>query len=176
MGAAGKLNCLDAATGQLIWTRDVLADSGAKNQMWGLAASPFVHQGIVTVYAPCPRKDASGVEDNPNEKAVLGYRESTGELAWSSGKGAHCYSSTQLAKLNGVEQLLFLSDVGLYSLESASGKVLWHYDWPTSSEQVARIVQPAVLSESDVLVGTPFELGTRRVHVEYNGDKWATKD
>jgi outer membrane protein assembly factor BamB len=176
MGAAGNLNCLDAATGKVIWVRDVLKDAGATNQMWGLAASPLVHQGIVTVYAPCPRKDTSGVEDNPEEKAVLGYRESTGELAWSAAKGAHCYTSAQLNKLNGVEQVLFLSDAGLYSLEPASGKVLWHYDWPTTTDQAARIVQPAVVGESDVLVGTPFEKGTRRVHVDYDGDKWSTKD
>jgi outer membrane protein assembly factor BamB len=107
---------------------------------------------------------------------VLGYREANGELAWSAAKGAHCYSSTQLNKLNGVEQVLFLSDTGLYSLEPASGKRLWSYDWPTSTDQAARIVQPAVVGESDVLVGTPFEKGTRRVHVEYDGDKWSTKD
>lgn len=173
MGGAGRLNCLDAATGKLVWSRDVLKDAGAENQPWGLAASPLVHQGIVTVYAPCPRKDKSGVEDNPNEKAVLGYREGSGDLAWTAGKGAHCYSSTQLSNLNGVEQLLFLSDAGLYSFDS-NGKVLWHYDWPTSDAQVARIVQPAVVGNSDVVVGTPFEKGTRRIHVNYDGDKWST--
>ena len=50
-GAAGKLNCLDAATGRVIWSRDIREDSGAKLPMWGFSASPLVVQGIVTVFA-----------------------------------------------------------------------------------------------------------------------------
>lgn len=175
MGAAGNLNCLDAATGKLVWTRDVLKDAGAENQPWGLAASPSVHQGVVTVYAPCPRTNKAGDADNPEEKAIMAYRESTGEPAWTAAKGAHCYASTQLAKLNGVEQLLFLSDAGLFAMEPGTGKTLWHYDWATSRPDVSRIVQPAVVGESDVIVGTPFEKGTRQVHVEYDGSHWSTK-
>lgn len=162
MGGSGRLNCLDAATGKLVWTRDVLKDSGAKLQQWGYASSPLVHQGIVSVYG-------GGTDD----KAVLGYKADSGEIAWTGGKGKHSYCSLQLSRLNGVDQLLIATDAGLTSFEPASGRVLWHDDWDTGG-QIARIVQPAVIGESDVLLGTAFEKGTRRVHITYDGSNWIT--
>src|SRR5207253_2767439 len=68
LGAKGWLNCLDAATGKLFWTRDIVKDSEVKVPDWGFASSPLVVQGIVTVYA--------GNKDNG--KGVLGYKADTG--------------------------------------------------------------------------------------------------
>src|SRR5207253_5694357 len=52
---------------------------------------------------------------------------------------------------------------------------LWHEDWETSNDgQIARIVQPAVISDTDVLLATPFEKGTRRVRVTYDGSQMKT--
>jgi outer membrane protein assembly factor BamB len=167
LGAAGQLNCLDAVTGKPLWTRDVLKDADAKNQQWGLAASPLVYQGIVSVYA-----------GGPDGKAVIGYNASTGEKAWTSGNGKFGYCSTQLAKLNGKEQLLIVTDAGLFGMDPASGAVLWTDEWNTSGNdenKVARILQPAVIGDSDVLISTAFEKGTRRVHIKYDGDKWSTE-
>ena len=138
-----------------------------KNQQWGLAASPLVHQGIVSVYA-----------GGPNGNAVIGYNASTGEKAWTGGEGKFGYCSTQLAKLDGQEQLLIVTDAGLISLEPATGKVLWFDKWDTSGNddnKVARILQPAVVGENDVIFSTAFEKGTRRVHVKKDGDKWSTE-
>src|SRR5262249_19075967 len=84
-GAAGRLKCLDAATGRVLWSRAVIADSGAKLPQWGFAASPLVVRGVVTVFAGAP-----------GGKSVLGYNAASGELAWSAGEGQFSYCSTQL--------------------------------------------------------------------------------
>jgi outer membrane protein assembly factor BamB len=160
-GAAGRLNCLDAATGQVIWSRDIVADSGAKVPTWGYAASPLVAEGIVTVFAGAP-----------DGKSVLGYHAASGELAWSAGEGQYSYCSTQRARLGGVEQLLFASDTGVTAFHPTDGKVLWKYDWPLE-DTMARIVQPALLSETDLLIGSPFGKGTRRVRVKREADRWS---
>src|SRR5262249_15031365 len=162
-GAAGRLNCLDAATGRVLWSRDVIADSGAKLPQWGFAASPPVVLGVVTGFAGAP-----------GGKSVLGYNAASGELAWSAGEGQFSYCSTQLARLGGVEQLLLTTETGLTAFDPAGGKVLWTHDWPL--EGMARIVQPAVLGDSDVLIGTGMGVGTRRVSVGREGDGWATRE
>jgi outer membrane protein assembly factor BamB len=43
-GAAGRLNCLDAVTGQPVWSRDIVADASARVPTWGFSGSPL---GIV---------------------------------------------------------------------------------------------------------------------------------
>ena len=164
LGATGRLNCLDAATGEEKWSRDIVADSGAKTPDWGFSSSPFVDQGIVTVFA-----------GGPQDKCVLGYNAASGELAWTAGGGQNSYCSLQPARVDKVEQLLIATDEGLTAFQPADGKVLWRYSWPLEGG-MSRIVQPAVLGDSSVLIGTGFGYGTRRLRVEHQGDEWRTKD
>jgi outer membrane protein assembly factor BamB len=166
LGAAGRLNCLDAATGRPLWSRDIVEDSGAKVPQWGFSSSPLVAAGVVTVFA-----------GGPDGKAVLGYQAGTGKPAWSAGEGLLSYCSPHLARLRGAEQVLIATEVGLTSFAPASGKVLWQHEW--RMPEGARVVQPAVVGESDVLLGTPGEQGgTRRLRLEGGGEAaeaWTTR-
>jgi outer membrane protein assembly factor BamB len=162
-GAAGLLNCLDAATGRLVWSRDLLQESEAKLPMWGFSASPLVAGGIVSVFA-----------GGPQGKSVLGFDANSGEPAWSAGMGEFSYCSTQLSRLAGVDQLLISTEKGVTSFDPEHGTVLWQHDWPL--EGMARVVQPAVVGSSDVLIGTGFGNGTRRVRVSREADAWTTKE
>jgi outer membrane protein assembly factor BamB len=162
VGGKGKLNCLDAATGKLHWERDIAADTGAKVPEWGFASSPLVLSGLVSVFA-----------GGPDGKSVQAYQLDTGAPAWVGGQGTHAYTSPHRAVIGGVEQLLVLSDHGLTSFEPASGKVLWASDWP---EKIQRVVQPALLGGDDVLLGTPFGFGSKRIHVDKTDAGWTTKE
>jgi outer membrane protein assembly factor BamB len=170
LGAKGLLNCLDAATGRLEWSRDIMKESDAKLQPWGFASSPLVSHGIVTVFV-----------GDPAGKVVLAFDAKTGKPAWQAGKGDkdhkdfHSYCSIQPAHLDGVDQLVISTAVGLMAFHPTRGDVLWQYDWPLGKNG-SRIVQPAIVGESDVLIGTGFGVGTRRVHVKHDGDKWKTED
>ena len=162
-GANGTVNCLDAATGKSIWSHDVVKDAGATVPMWGYASSPLVLRGVVTVFA-------GGEPD----KAVIGYNAGTGEPVWSGGKGKLSYASTQAATVAGVEQILFATEEGMTAFEPEKGTILWSHDWPSAG--VVRIVQPAVLGDSDVVIGTGMGVGTRRIHVSRDGSNLSTKE
>jgi outer membrane protein assembly factor BamB len=161
LGAAGNLNCLDPVTGKLKWARNIVADSGAAIPMWGFSSSPLVAQDVVTVFA-----------GGPDGKSVLGYHASSGEPAWSAGEGNKSYSSPQLANLYGVDQVVIATNKGLTGFEPADGKILWQHDW--FLEQAARVAQPTLIGDSDLLVGTAM-VGARRVHVDHDGDSWTEK-
>jgi outer membrane protein assembly factor BamB len=162
LGAAGRLNCLEAATGKVVWSRDIAADSKVKVPQWGFSSSPLVAQGIVTVFA--------GAEN----KSVLGYNAVSGEPVWSAGEGKLSYCSPHLARLGGIEQVLITTDQGLTAFDPPTGKVLWRHDWPV--DQMARIVQPTLISDTDVLIGTGMGKGTQRVHVKHEGASWTDKE
>jgi outer membrane protein assembly factor BamB len=158
LGARGVLNCLDPVTGKVRWSRDIAADSGAKLPQWGFSASPLVAHGLVTVFA-----------GGPKGKGVMAYHASSGEIAWSGGDGTDGYCSTQLTNVGGTEQLLVAANNGLTALDPTGGKVLWSYKWDIS--RPPRVAQPALVGDSDVLLGTPFQ-GLRRLHVTHAGDSW----
>jgi outer membrane protein assembly factor BamB len=162
LGAKGKLNCLDAATGQVHWYREVTADTGAAVPQWAFASSPLVLDGLVSVFAGAP-----------DGKAVQAYDAATGEPKWAAGEGTHSYSSPQAAQLAGVSQILIVTDQGLTALEPSEGKVLWNHEWALG---IQRVVQPAVIGDSDVLLGTTFNKGTRRLHVSHSDKDWDVKE
>jgi outer membrane protein assembly factor BamB len=161
LGATGRLNCLDAVTGAVVWSHDVLADAGAKMPMWGFSSSPLVYKGLVTVFA-----------SGPSGKSVLAYHTSGGQ-AWAAGDGEWSYCSPQLAKLDGVEQVLITNEHGLVSFDPTSGKVLWKYDF--EGQAPPRVAQPAILNETDVLFGCGQDPGAHRLRVRRDGAGWKTE-
>lgn len=163
LGATGRLNCLNSRTGKLIWSRDIVLDTGAAVPQWGFASSPLIANGLVIVFA-----------GGPNGKSMVAYEIEKGKLAWSAGEGLLSYCSPQLSLVCGVEQVLITTDAGLSSFSPSTGQILWHHPWPT--EGIARVVQPAMIGGTDVLIGTGLGVGTRRIHVDLKGQSWSTDE
>jgi outer membrane protein assembly factor BamB len=163
LGANGALNCLNASTGKLIWTRNIAKDTEAKVPMWGFSSSPLVADGCVIVFAGAP-----------SEKSIVAYRADSGDLAWTAGQGSLSYCSPQLEKVDGVEQVLINTDAGMSSLEPTTGKIFWHYAW--EAKDIARVVQPVLIGARDLLIGTGMGVGTRRISVSHEGDDWQIKE
>jgi outer membrane protein assembly factor BamB len=176
LGGGGVLNCLDAASGRKVWSRDITADakvkesdSNIKPPQWGFSSSPLVAHGIVTVFA-------GGKEG----KSVLGYDAATGELRWSAGQGMHSYSSPQLVKMAGQQQVFMVSEHGLEAFDAATGRPLWEHKW--NEKDMFRVCQPHVVGDSQVLLGTGMGVGTRLLEISEEGgewkitEKWTSKD
>ena len=162
-GATGMLLCLDAASGNRIWSRNVLEDTGVgKMPDWGVCASPLVVGGVVVTYSA-----------GQGGKGLIAYNRENGEIAWTANAGMYSYSSPHLLTIAGQEQVLFISDAGLTSLEPQSGKVLWKYDAPG---QPPRSLQPLMVGEGKLLVQLGLEAPADLIQVAKDGDTWtATK-
>ncbi|HVX10796.1 MAG TPA: PQQ-binding-like beta-propeller repeat protein [Pirellulales bacterium] len=166
-GATGVLNRLDAATGKVVWSRDIAEDSSAPLPMWGFSSTPLVAADVVVTFA-------GGKE----EQGLLAYHTADGSPAWHVATGPISYSSAQPVQLDGEEQVLFLSDAGLISVAPATGKLLWQYDAP--GHGVWRATQPALIDSSQILFGSE-DLGAVLLDLRQEGSKsevnkvWATK-
>ena len=90
LGATGHLSCLDLATGERNWQRDILADAKAENIMWGMAGSPLVFDDKVVV--------------NPggaNGHSLVAYDKTTGDIVWHAGSGRGSYEFAAVARPGG---------------------------------------------------------------------------
>lgn len=162
-GANGILNCLDAATGRVKWSRDIAKDSNAPVPMWGFSSSPLVIGDVAITFAG--GKDGYG---------LVAYSIADGSPAWHAATGPISYSSAQPIEFGGAKQVLFLSDTGLIAVDPSSGKTVWQY--AADGHGVWRATQPAALGSQRVLFGSE-DLGTVCLNIKCEGDDWkATKE
>ena len=150
-GATGILNVLDAATGAVVWSRNVSSDTSTQVPFWGFSSSPIVIGDEVVIAA-------SG--------QLVAYEAATGKKRWVGPNGTGSYSSPQLVTIGGVTQVLLMTEKGALSVAPADGKQLWSYTWSVNT-----IVQPAVTADGDVLITSQAD-GARRLAVAHNASGW----
>jgi outer membrane protein assembly factor BamB len=127
--------------------------------MWGFSSSPLVTDGLVIVFAG---------GDDPN--GLLAYRTDTGELKWRVAAGHQSYSSPQRASLRGIEQVMFLSDTALTSVDQSTGTVLWSYTRQDTFGQPT--LQPHVVSDSEILISFTPDTGVNALEVIHDAGGW----
>ena len=162
LGAMGILHRLDPLSGKSVWQADISKAADREPPMWGFSSSPLVVNGWVMVHA-----------GGAGDKGLLAYDVETGELKWGAASGDHTYSSPHLATLCGRQVVLMLSNKGLEILDPETGMELGQHEWPYGGY---RVLQPLVIDDKSVLLGTFTGAGTRRIEVSLDGDQFTTEE
>ena len=160
LGSKGMLNCLEARTGERIWSTNILQDSEANNLHWAMAGSPLVFDDLVVV--------------NPGGKrgrALTAYDRLNGEIRWSAGDHQAGYAAPRLETIAGVSQVLIFDGHGLAGHSVADGEELWRFPW--SNSQRINATQPIVVDDGLVIVGTGYGKGSVLVEVGLADGKWS---
>ena len=155
-GATGILNVLDAHNGSVVWSRNAATDTKAEHSGWGFTSSPLVVDSSVIIAA-------AGI--------LAAFDIKTGKPCWVGPDGGKGYSSPHLMTIDGIKQILLLSEVGVTSVLPADGTVLWKHEWPEE-----RIVQPAMTEDGDILLSAGGVKGIRRISISHGSDGWKTEE
>ncbi|KPL16988.1 MAG: hypothetical protein AMS26_02490, partial [Bacteroides sp. SM23_62] len=156
LGATGILNVLDARDGALVWSRNAWFDTGVELPGWGFTSSPLVVDDIVIV---------------ATAGTLAAYECSTGDPRWFGPDGGAGYSSPHLLTIDGVPQILLMSEIGATSVAPTDGRLLWQHEWPEE-----RIVQPAITPDGDLLLSAGGVKGMRRISVDKEPGGWKIKE
>jgi outer membrane protein assembly factor BamB len=156
LGATGILNVLDAGDGAVKWSRNAASDTKTKIPGWGFSGSPLV-VGDKVIVATAGK--------------LVAYDLATGEPRWFGPDGGAGYSSPQLSTINGVQQILLVGGTGVTSVTPNDGKVLWEHKW-----EGVPIVQPAVMSNGDVLISVSESSGIRNLAVAQGPNGWTVQE
>jgi len=159
LGGRALLTCLDAARGDVVWQRDLMAELDAELPVWGFSGSPLVTHGVAIVYA-------GGRDDH----GLVAYDSQTGEPAWHVAGSGMNFSSAQLAMIEDVPQILFTNESGLMGIEPATGEVLWKIT--PSGWKSAPMVQPQPIGSGSVVVALGDGIGVARIEVSRVGETW----
>ena len=124
-GAMGRLLCIDAAKGNLIWDVDLnekysLAARDRKNNrmpIWGMACSPIVYDNKVIVQVG--GKDAG----------VVAFDVQTGKEVWRATDSRGQYSSPVLTRQGNQDVLVCWTGADVTGLSPKNGTVFWSISW-----------------------------------------------
>ena len=113
----GVVYCLDATTGDKIWSLDVVEKFKGERNHWGMAESVIV-DGDKVICTP-GGKDASLVALNKN----------TGDLIWRTEdlSSPSCYSSGIIVERGNLRLVVALTVDYLVGVDIETGQVLWKY-------------------------------------------------
>lgn len=157
----GKLLCLTADKGKLIWSRSYDEFKG-QTPGWGHSASPII-DGERLLVVPGGDNAAMAVLDKKNGKTV-----------WASGNERASYATPVIATINGQKQYLVFSATALVSYDAAAGKQLWRFPWKTSYDVNA--AQPIVIDNS-VFISSGYNTGCALLDITPAGprQRWRNK-
>ncbi|MGC2578224.1 MAG: PQQ-binding-like beta-propeller repeat protein [Terrimicrobiaceae bacterium] len=116
----GDLFCLAAASGKVLWSKNLQKDFSGRRRRYGYAGSPLVDGNLVIV-------DSGGVG-----ASTVALDKTTGALKWKAGDDEAGYSSPVGFDLAGLRCVAVFKADALVGLNAANGQELWRFPWETS--------------------------------------------
>lgn len=154
LGGAGDLSALDAATGKVVWTMNVLQKFGGSNITWGISESPLVVGEKLLV--------------NPGGAgaSIVALNKKDGSLIWKSQSDRAGYSSGIPVTLGGKTQVIFFTSTRGLGLDLETGALLW--DYPKAANNVANAATPVVRGNR-VFITSDYGNGGGLVEIKADG-------
>ena len=140
----GVLACLDAASGKVAWSQNVLQKFRGSVPSWGISESPLI-DGDRLIVMPGGR-----------DGSLVALNKADGALAWKSGTDGAGYSSAVIGEFEGVRQVVAMNESAVVGVRADNGQQLWRYT--QVSNQTANIATP-IVSNGRVFVSTEYESG-----------------
>jgi outer membrane protein assembly factor BamB len=166
-GGTGIVNCIDARTGDVIWSHDTHAEIDAEPLVWGQSGSPLVVDDLVIVSVGAP-SDAAAREDY--DSSLVAYDLESGELRWAAGNRQASYASPIVTTLAGERQIVMVNDKFITAHRVEDGTVLWEYPWPSESDSTATTTQPIPLDGDRLFLSKGYGVGASLVEVSKSDD------
>ncbi len=152
LGATGLLWCLDAATGEIIWNRDILSDSSTPNLRWAMSGAPLIVDDLVIVQP-----------GGTSGWSVVAYDRHSGNVVWHALDDVQSYTSPMTLTLNGVRQLVVVTAERALGMTIDDGSVLWEHPWTVPV--VPNISQPLAVSDQRLFLSAGYGKGATVIEI-----------
>jgi outer membrane protein assembly factor BamB len=157
LGALGELRCLEAATGKLIWSRNILTEAGSGAPTYGVAASPLIVDEKLIVLG-----------GGHGGKSIRCYNKKDGVPIWSVLLDETGYASPMAATMAGMRQAIVCLGERTVGIDF-NGKMLWEVPWRIVNHQMP-IAQPVMLGPDRFLLSAGYFTGSTVIEVKTNSE------
>ncbi len=159
-----RLECLELATGRVVWERDLAAEFEIPTDFFGVVSSPMVHGSLLI--------QQLGVPGGPT---IAAFDKDTGRLEWGAGtRWAPSCTSPVVATANGVERVFVLAGgdskppVGGLVVARTDGR--FEFEYPFRSKKYLSVCGASpVIDGNRVFLTDSYGAGTAGVAVKDDG-------
>ena len=117
LGATGRFHVLDAASGSILWQKDLDQQYTIDMPIWGIAAAPLIHRNLVILHI------------GGHGACVIGLNKDTGEEAWRALSDRAQYTAPIIVEQAGKPVVVCWTGDSIAGLAADTGAVLWRYPW-----------------------------------------------
>ena len=143
----GHLFCLKAATGEVVWQKNMNQDYGFKLPTWHFSGSPLVMSEMLIF-----NLGTAGVALN----------KTNGQIIWENGKDVCGYATPVPYKMDGQQCIALCAADAIKGVKLDDGKLLWEY--PFVNQHKVNPSDPIVVG-NDVFASSGYNLGCVRVSI-----------
>jgi outer membrane protein assembly factor BamB len=151
LGGNGDLSAIDASTGKLIWSKNILREFGGSNIHWGISESPLVLGNKVFVNA--------GGEG----ASMVALNKTDGSVIWKSQNDEAGYSSAIPVDINGITEVVFFTAQRAVGLDARDGRLLWEYARPANN--IANVATP-IARANRIFISSDYGTGGGVVEIK----------
>lgn len=140
LGTMGHIYCLDAATGEIKWQRDLREEYAIRMPIWGIAAAPLIHEERLIL-------QIGGAEN----ACVVALDKNTGKELWRNLDDAASYSAPVLAGEGSNPVLIVWTENHLAGLNTETGNMYWKIPF---SQKMGMAISTPVISGNYLFVSS----------------------
>ena len=157
IGLTAKLHALDAATGELLWKRDLWDDELAGSFLVrGYASSALAYRDWILLPIG-------------GEQGMVAFRQQDGEIAWRSPAFDNSQSSPIMIEVEGRDQLVAFVNDAVQGIDPRDGQLLWTWEHPSGGAY--NISTPVWYGERRLLfVSSAYGGGSRALRLGWQGE------
>ncbi len=170
--AKGEFQCLDAATGKVVWRKNFVDDFGA------------IYIGEKGTAAGASRHGATGSPIIDGDRiiaqvgsaqgaSIVAFQKTTGEVMWKSQDDQTAYAAPIIATVGGVRQFITFTSEALFGLDPADGKLLWRT--PAVTRLGRNVTTPNVWRDLVIVASHQLGLVATRVTKDGASEAWVNK-
>ena len=159
----GDVVRMDAGTGQVAWTVNMMERFGGREVQWGIAESPLVYDSYV-ICSP-------GGED----VYMAALDRDTGETRWTcTGVGdEHSYVAPALVEYQGLRQIVTMTNAGAIGIHAGTGKLLWRFD---REAPYGVNCDTPLFDDGHIYIFTTWNRGASKLRLDVDGDMCSVEE
>lgn len=170
-GPEGKLHCLKAVDGSVVWKKDLSAEYRVIQNFFGVGSAPLVEGDLLLVQVGGSPPDSPGIQSGEVkglDSGLVAFDKRTGKETYRMSAELASYSSPRTATIDGRRWGFLFARGGLLGFEPATGKIDFHYPWRAKILESVNSSQPVVVGDH-VLISECYSVGASLLKVKPGG-------